>query len=194
MSDPLDKIPCLKDWAGKKICVSEHLDGVPIKIGADSCEVALYFPEADSALDVDLDTDKEWAEAKKAIQGKIKRAEAHNFPGQKLTLTGTVTGPGIFGNPYRLGQLKAYFGQGLVDGKGLPVATMLDICTFYGLLIEPIIKEDVPVEEFVLGQTLEDLSNGKSLLLNGIRRKGIVITLMDGSLGMGQVSPVWKGA
>lgn len=194
MSDPLENIPCLKDWAGKKICVQELVEGVPVKLGSEHCEVALYFPGVggDSTMDIDFKTDEEWADVKRALQAKIKRAEAHNFPGQELILEGAIAGPGVFGNPYRFGQLKVFFNQARA-GDALPMATFLDICTFYGLPAAPVVKEDIPVEEFVLGQTLEELSNGKCLLLNGIRRYGISIRAMDGSEGMSQVSSVWKG-
>jgi len=105
-------------------------------------------------------------------------AETTGNPDVQVTIRGELIGAGIQKNIYKHSKRTVRFFDILVDGKYLDVNEFIDVCHAFTLPVVPILAFDVTLREWLNGKSLQEASNEKSDLFNGINREGIVIKPM----------------
>jgi len=99
------------------------------------------------------------------------------FPGSRLVLRGELIGFKVQGNIYKLKDTTIRFFDLKVDHKYLSARQ------FRVLVPEnqtvPLIARAATLREWLDGRTIQEASNGMSLLTMGVRREGVVIVPLD---------------
>ena len=108
---------------------------------------------------------------------EVEKDDNHYFANfDSLTFYGEFLGPGIQKNIYKLKEHTIRFFDVKIDGRFVPVEVKRNILG--GLPMVPILASDVTLREWLDGRTIQEVSNGKSVLNKDILREGIVITPM----------------
>jgi RNA ligase (TIGR02306 family) len=119
-------------------------------------------------------------------QGLVEAAQklaSVEFPGKRVVLRGEFCGPGIQGNIYKLPKPEIFIFDILVDDglstKGqetgyLDAPEYLALCQKYTIQSVPLLTPIVTLRNWLAGKTVQEASNGKSVLADTLR-EGIVI-------------------
>lgn len=93
----------------------------------------------------------------------------------QVTIRGEMTGPSIQNNIYDLKEHKIYIFDILVDGHYVDGETFKSLTIGYDVV--PVLAWNVKLEDWLNGKTMQEISNGKSVLAK-IKREGIVVKPM----------------
>ena len=112
-------------------------------------------------------------------QGIIELAKHLADGHESVVIFGELIGPGIQGNIYKLKKHHVYGFDVKVDDRYLSAANcMKAINSCVGVFPSvPVLAHDVVLREWLNGRTIQEASNGRSVL-HDTRREGIVITPM----------------
>ena len=101
------------------------------------------------------------------------------FPkdGSFVTVYGEFCGPGVQRNIYHLLEPKVFVFDILYNHKFLDVAEFRTQCQVYEIQTVPILAYNVMLDDWLQGKTIQEASNGKSVLYDTMR-EGIVIKPM----------------
>jgi len=118
-----------------------------------------------------------WAIARK--QGLLTYLDllAGRYPGQDVTIRGEMLGPGIQKNIYKLKETEVRLFDFEVGGHPAESLAFLSAAVHDGFKSVPMLSKDKTLREWLEGKSLQEASNGKSVLADTIR-EGIVIKPM----------------
>lgn len=93
----------------------------------------------------------------------------------QITIRGEMVGPSIQNNIYQLKEHKIFIFDILIDGHYVDGETFKSLTIGYDVV--PVLAWNVKLEDWLNGKTMQEISNGKSVLAN-IKREGIVVKPM----------------
>lgn len=124
-----------------------------------------------------------WIEASKAQdfesvlrEMKVYLQEVKHEKVDTLVIRGELVGPKIQGNIYGLTDYAVYVFEIELNGKPVAYEPMfLELTKMFKVNVAPLMMYGWTLKDFLGSQTLQELSNGRSLINDKVRREGIVI-------------------
>jgi len=159
--------------------ITEKLEGTNTAIVREPDGTILYCQRENRIEELEDGKPNLYAETARA-QGVPKLMEelAEQFPGQHITLRGEVIGYKVQGNIYQINGNEIRFFDLQINHR------YVDAEQFASLIPEnhrvPVLAEGVTLREWLDGKTIQQASNGKSVLNPKTRREGIVVKPMRG--------------
>ena len=164
--------------AEEAVWISEKLEGTNFGISVDSggkVRVNQHNNTVDPKPDALEDHTFIAASKKLGLETSVVKIQVSEFPGKNVTIRGELIGPGIQKNIYKLKDHKVRIFEIEVNGNPVDVDEMLRIVsTEEHLEVVPTVFRG-KLEDFLIGRTIQEASNGKSLLNPEQAREGIVI-------------------
>lgn len=101
----------------------------------------------------------------------------NDYSAKRVIIKSEMTGCGIQGNIYKLPKLTTFTFDIEVDGRYLDAAEFIEVTKKYSIVTAPILSVGKTLREWLNGKTVQQASNGKSMLYDTLR-EGIVIKPM----------------
>jgi RNA ligase (TIGR02306 family) len=164
------------------VVITEKLEGTNMAVSVNEAAVVSVCQHG-NAIELIDDQTKEntyWKTAKKdGLITLAQQLQSIFFKGMTVTVRAEMIGPGIQGNYYQLKEHTSRIFDIDVNGKPLSYPVMKDsVKTTTGSAIVPEIAYNVKLMDWLAGRTIQQASNGKSLLVNRLR-EGVVIKPME---------------
>lgn len=115
---------------------------------------------------------------KTKLEGIRADFEADGTVVKRVTLRGELIGSGVQGNYYKLNGHKALVFEIEVNHVPVNPSVFEALWMKFDLETVPVLVADVPLRQWLNGQTLKEASTEKSLLNNNLLREGVVIRPM----------------
>lgn len=111
----------------------------------------------------------------------VRRLQQDKYSGKQITVRAEIIGPSIQANIYKLKEHTLKIFDIKVDGRYLKCDDYFNILSEYDMTkyTVPVIARNVILKDWLNGQTVQEVSNGKSILNPDILREGIVIKPME---------------
>jgi RNA ligase (TIGR02306 family) len=158
------------------VCITEKLEGTNFAISVDKDGI-LAVCQRKYAIEPMKDKVHDFWKVVLVhnLEETIRKIQVNQFPGKRVTLRGELVGPTIQNNIYKLKDKEIYFFDIMVDFRYLSPKEWYEICNKYCLKTVPILSNNSTLREWLQGLSVQDASNGKSVLCNKTKREGIVI-------------------
>jgi hypothetical protein len=102
---------------------------------------------------------------------------ARVYPNKTVALRGELLGPGVQGNIYGLSKHEIRLFDIKVDGRYLGATEFLSFVRDPNMRV-PTLAQNVTLRDWLSGQTVQEASDGYSMLAPKVRREGLVIKPM----------------
>ena len=166
----------------KPVFITEKLEGMNFGVSIDEND-KVVVNQRNYAIEPHEGKDHSFwkvAEGMGLIEGvkKIKKLVPEI---QTVTIRGEFVGGGSQGDYYDLKVQKVYIFEIELNGGSISAKHFIDTLTEIGLqeLIVPVLSVNVTLKDWLDGKTVQEASNGISLLNKNKKREGIVIKLME---------------
>lgn len=118
-----------------------------------------------------------WRIAKEANHFEVLPKIKERLRASQVCIRSEAVGPNIQDNIYKLKTKQLFTFDILADGQYLNPEDFLDICGWYNLQEVPTIAYEVILQDWLAGKSLQEMSNGQSLIGDTIR-EGLVFKPM----------------
>lgn len=169
-----DRFPeVIEELLDQRVLITEKLEGSHFALTRKVDGTVLVCQRRYSIEPEDGGEHDFWRVARE--QGLIDFVETltKDYAGQQITLRGEFIGPKVQKNIYQLKKQAVYLFDILVDGRYLDGETYLNVTE--GQLRAPILSSDSSLREWLAAKTIQEASNGRSVL-HKTKREGIVVT------------------
>ena len=169
----------------QRLCwISEKVEGSNFSatIGVDRTE---YVNSRRHTIETeDKSTNPWWQVAERDGILELAREIAGDHPGKSVTVYGEMLGPKVQGNIYKFPENTVRLFDLKINGLWVDTPTFIDYINkvfgkLAGLRIVPTLGYEVTLADWLDGQTIQEASNGYSLLYPDVRREGIVIKPLE---------------
>lgn len=176
-----DRYPeAVEEMLDEKVWVSEKLEGTNWSLTVTKDDVFVSTRRHSIIEREDADNDY-WSAARRQGFIGIARAIRAEYELDQLTLRGELVGPGWQGNIYKLEEQRVFLFDVLFHiSEGYKYyaspSQLMSLSVQYGFkdMLVPTLHKNEILRDVLNGQTVQEFSNGTSLL-NKTRREGIVI-------------------
>jgi len=177
-----DRFPTVVElMMDKDVWISEKMEGTNFGISIDSGGTIRVNQHNNTVTPIEGSEDKhtflEVAD-KHELDIVLRKLQTSDFPGKNILIRAELCGPSIQKNLYKFKDHKIFVFELEVNGKPLDVASMTN--ALFGeerIEFAPTIFKG-KLRDFLNGKTVQEASNGKSLVNKDALREGIVIKPM----------------
>jgi RNA ligase (TIGR02306 family) len=163
----------------KSVAITEKMEGTNFSIKKDPDNKIFVNSRSNTIEEEDGKSNMYWEAARKSNL----IVEICHMPCADVIVYAELCGPGIQKNIYKLNKLTLFLFDLKIDGKWVPYSKRKELFAKYlpSVKVAPTIYEG-PLDDYLKDKTVQEMSDGQSLITPEVDREGLVIEVFDEEL------------